>query len=334
MLELISEIDPRSFEPNEMDMDLQDFLIIKSIGTKTKTNLLLKAKEMDDSIQIPREEIDDHEAKVGIGKTMVSKTTRGEYLYQNGIHDIFVSHFVINAFRDAGIPNFPRCYSYEIDPEKKYTRMFIEKLDMVDINSLTIKERSEIVLQTILALACTKNVKTKICGEEKIIELFCHADLHNRNLAIVKMEERRDLEYKTEFGTFTVSSEYLAVIIDFDFSVVKISGKWYGLPTMSSEQNYFPEQMGEFVDIIKLIYVFGVMKYVVLEDLYYRLVSIFDGDNLKYLRKSAGNLNYMSKTKDIPYSISVPLLIEHLSSPPSLPLSVEDGKGEGEKDED
>ena len=55
--------------------------------------------------------------------------------YEKAIHDVYMSYFVVNNFRKAGIPNFPYCYGYDVS-EPNTVEIYVEQINAVPLDTI------------------------------------------------------------------------------------------------------------------------------------------------------------------------------------------------------
>lgn len=162
------------------------------------------------------------------------------------IHEIFIG-LVLNQLRSY-VPNFVYTYGYFETDDDTYNpyAIMIENIDnsipLEDIiKNLSGIEYFRILIQILNAL----NVAS-------IHFDFCHQDLHDGNILIQKFETPIKIPLYLEGRTKYIRSKYLATIIDFGQSYVKIKNQSYGVDNRDELMNFLSKSK-PINDIYKLL---------------------------------------------------------------------------------
>lgn len=174
----------------------------------------------------------------------------------SAVHEVVVGVKAINYLRDF-IPTFAKVYGYVScgkwiegkdkkiewcnypDPETNY--VFYEIINGQSFADFLSVRRSHTTLLKIILGVC---YSLKIARE--IFE-FTHYDLHDRNLMIITLPEEVEVDY---FYT-KIQTKYIPIIIDYDFSHVKVDGVNYGV---EMNKYHVKNSVGsEMIDIFKLL---------------------------------------------------------------------------------
>lgn len=178
------------------------------------------------------------------------------------IHELFVGLFGTNSLREEGNLNFSYVYGgFSCTPplvgpesdipitwcDKKEPFHYILYEDIVG-NTLT-NQMAEMEPETFFNLLV--QVVLSLSDAYKKID-YTHYDLHTSNLIVKPLGEKYSIAYDTPNGEIFLTTENLAVFIDYGLSHIKYNGKNYGCDT-GAHVGVMMDKAFPMYDIFKLL---------------------------------------------------------------------------------